>query len=104
MSQHPARPDEARPGEGQPETAGPDDVAADDVDQVIDARGLSCPMPVLELAKAIDAVEIGGRVRLLATDPAAKVDVPVWCRMQRQRLRSHHLDDHVWHFEVERSH
>ena len=98
MSQHLPRPDEAQPG-----PARPDAVAADDVDRVVDARGLACPMPVLELAKAIDAVEVGGRVRLLATDPAAKVDVPVWCRMQRQRLRSHHLDDHVWWFEVERS-
>lgn len=72
------------------------------VDAVVDARGLSCPMPVLELAKAIEQVDVGGRVRLLATDPAAKVDVPVWCRMQRQALRSQDLDEHVWRFEVER--
>ena len=73
------------------------------VDHVVDARGLSCPMPVLELAKAIDKVEVGGRIRLLATDPAAKVDVPVWCRMQRQRLDAQHLDDHVWTFDVQRT-
>jgi TusA-related sulfurtransferase len=73
-----------------------------DAVRVVDARGLSCPMPVLELAKAVDQVEIGELIRLLATDPAAKVDVPVWCRMQRQGLRSQHLDDHVWTFEVER--
>jgi tRNA 2-thiouridine synthesizing protein A len=41
-------------------------------------------------------------VRLLATDPAAKVDVPVWCRMQRQRLRWQGEVDGVWRFEVER--
>ncbi len=69
---------------------------------VVDARGLSCPMPVIELAKAVEAHAVGTRVRLLATDPTAKVDVPVWCRMQRQRLHAQDLDDHVWRFEVER--
>jgi TusA-related sulfurtransferase len=69
---------------------------------VVDATGLSCPMPVIELAKAVRDVEVGTVVRLLATDPAAKVDVPVWCRMQRQRLRSQGEREGVWRFEVER--
>jgi TusA-related sulfurtransferase len=69
---------------------------------VVDATGLSCPMPVIELAKAVREVEVGAVVQLLATDPAAKVDVPVWCRMQRQHLRSQGEVDGVWRFEVER--
>ena len=69
---------------------------------VVDARGLSCPMPVIELAKAVEAHPVGTRLRLLATDPTAKVDVPVWCRMQRQLLHAQYLDEHVWRFEVER--
>lgn len=59
-------------------------------------------MPVIELARAMEAVEIGTHVQLQATDPAAKVDVPVWCRMQRQRLRSQDGDGSVWTFVVER--
>lgn len=68
----------------------------------VDARGLACPMPVIELARAIEAVEVGSRVRLLATDPAADVDVPVWCRMQRHRLQQRGADDGVASFVVER--
>jgi tRNA 2-thiouridine synthesizing protein A len=68
----------------------------------VDARGLACPMPVIELAKAVRTVDVGQVVRLYATDPAAKVDVPVWCRMQRQSLRSQDETDGVWRFEVER--
>lgn len=68
----------------------------------VDATGLACPMPVIELAKAIRDVEVGERVRLLATDPAAKVDVPVWCRMQRQELVRQDESDGVWRFEVHR--
>lgn len=52
----------------------------------VDARGLNCPMPVIELAKAIRELEVGTTVHLLATDSTSRVDVPVWCRMQRQRL------------------
>jgi len=76
--------------------------APDRVAAVVDARGLSCPMPVIELAKAIDAVEVGGIVRLLATDPVARVDVPVWCRMQQHRLASQEETDSTWRFDVER--
>jgi tRNA 2-thiouridine synthesizing protein A len=45
----------------------------------IDARGLSCPLPVLRLNKALKALEPGTEVILLATDPAALRDVPIFC-------------------------
>ena len=54
--------------------------------RIVDAIGMPCPKPVIELAAAIKQVAIGDEVRLLADDPAADVDVPVWCRMQRQEL------------------
>lgn len=66
----------------------------------VDARGKACPMPVIELSQAVEAAEVGASVRLLATDPAAKIDVPVWCRMQRQELRSSAEADGVWTFVV----
>ncbi len=68
----------------------------------VDARGLACPMPVIELARAIEEVPVGSQVRLLATDPAAEVDVPVWCRMQRHRLHDRDTADGVSTFMVER--
>ena len=48
----------------------------------IDCRGRSCPVPVIELAKAILAVEPGEVVEVLSDDPAARVDIPAWCRMR----------------------
>ncbi|MEX2562561.1 MAG: sulfurtransferase TusA family protein [Nitriliruptoraceae bacterium] len=68
----------------------------------VDARGMACPLPVIELANMMDTVEVGTFVRLLATDPAAKVDVPVWCRMQRQRLVEINRTGDVEEFLVER--
>jgi tRNA 2-thiouridine synthesizing protein A len=75
----------------------------DEVATEVDARGLACPIPVIELARAVEAQTVGALVRLLATDPAAKVDVPVWCRMQRQGLRAAtEADDGSWVFLVEK--
>lgn len=78
---------------------------AADIAELVDASGLACPLPVIELAKAVERLPVGGRVRLLASDPAARVDVPVWCRMQRHRLHEHQEDETGLHrFLVERAH
>ncbi|MFP5309384.1 MAG: sulfurtransferase TusA family protein [Actinomycetes bacterium] len=71
--------------------------------RVVDALGLPCPKPVIELAAAVREVPVGARVRLLADDVAAKVDVPVWCRMQRQTLVSVEADGATLVFLVEKA-
>ena len=43
---------------------------------VVDARGHHCPVPTLRLRKALEAAAPGEAVRLLATDPMARIDVP----------------------------
>ena len=50
----------------------------------LDCRGLVCPAPVIELARHLGDVEIGGLLGVVATDAAARVDVPAWCRMTGQ--------------------
>ncbi|MGB3408205.1 MAG: sulfurtransferase TusA family protein [Jannaschia sp.] len=51
----------------------------DDIDLEIDALGLLCPLPVLRLRKRMADLPGGARIRLLADDPAAFVDVPHFC-------------------------
>jgi tRNA 2-thiouridine synthesizing protein A len=50
----------------------------------LDCRGLLCPAPIIELAKRIGDVALGGVVAVASTDAAARYDVPAWCRMRRQ--------------------
>lgn len=45
-------------------------------ESTVDARGHRCPVPTLRLRKALEGMSAGQRVRLLADDPMAKVDVP----------------------------
>ena len=54
------------------------------VDLELDCREMRCPMPVIELARRFGEVPVGGVVAVAATDVAARVDVPAWCRMREQ--------------------
>ncbi|MFD8937280.1 cysteine desulfurase/sulfurtransferase TusA family protein [Streptomyces sp. NPDC059578] len=53
---------------------------------VVDALGKRCPLPVIELAKVIGRVPVGGTVVVLADDEAARWDIPAWCEMRGQRF------------------
>ncbi|KAA1417993.1 preprotein translocase subunit TatB [Nocardioides humilatus] len=50
----------------------------------LDCRGIPCPRPVIELAKALPTVEVGELLAVVSDDPAARHDVPAWCRMRGQ--------------------
>jgi tRNA 2-thiouridine synthesizing protein A len=49
---------------------------------VLDQRGRRCPLPVIELARHIGDVEVGELIAVAADDPAARLDIPAWCRMR----------------------
>ena len=51
-------------------------------DLVLDCRGMRCPLPVIELARQIEAVGVGRVVAVVADDPAAATDIPAWCRLR----------------------
>ncbi|MER6087792.1 cysteine desulfurase/sulfurtransferase TusA family protein [Streptomyces bluensis] len=51
---------------------------------VVDSLGRRCPIPVIELAKVIGDVPVGGTVRVLSDDEAARLDIPAWCEMRGQ--------------------
>lgn len=69
----------------------------------VDARGLLCPLPVLRLRKRLMAVEPGQVLRLIATDPAAVIDVPHFCSEGGHVLHgTRDLADGAREFTVER--
>ncbi|MFX0086525.1 MAG: sulfurtransferase TusA family protein [Candidatus Hodarchaeota archaeon] len=52
----------------------------------IDARGLSCPQPIMKSVKAMRTLEIGQVLEILTTDPGSKADIPAWTRSTGQEL------------------
>ncbi|MEU1465319.1 aminotransferase class V-fold PLP-dependent enzyme [Streptomyces sp. NPDC005727] len=51
---------------------------------LVDSLGKRCPIPVIELARAFADVPVGGTVRVLSDDEAARLDIPAWCEMRGQ--------------------
>ncbi|WP_436958251.1 cysteine desulfurase/sulfurtransferase TusA family protein [Streptomyces sp. SudanB182_2057] len=51
---------------------------------VVDSLGKRCPIPVIELAKVFGGVPVGGLVRVLSDDEAARLDISAWCQMRGQ--------------------
>ena len=49
---------------------------------VVDARGQRCPMPVITLARRARDLPAGSVLVVLATDPAARLDIPAWARLR----------------------
>jgi tRNA 2-thiouridine synthesizing protein A len=54
----------------------------------VDARGQSCPGPLVSLAKALKDAPDGVSFELLATDPGSKSDVPSWAELSGNELVS----------------
>lgn len=49
-------------------------------DETLDARGLSCPMPLLKTKKAIEKLASGQVLEVLGTDPGTRNDLPNWAK------------------------
>ncbi|MFN4056953.1 MAG: sulfurtransferase TusA family protein [Roseinatronobacter sp.] len=56
--------------------------------QELDATGLLCPLPVLKARKRLMGLGAGEVLRVLATDPAAVVDIPHFCAENGHELLS----------------
>ena len=56
-------------------------IALDELDiaAVLDAKGLSCPMPLLRTKKEIEKLNSGDILQVDGTDPGSRNDIPGWC-------------------------
>ncbi len=70
--------------------------------QVLDLRGLICPLPVLKTRKALCALAPGARLCVETTDPLAMIDIPNYCREDGHRLIEAIEGDGFHRFTLER--
>jgi tRNA 2-thiouridine synthesizing protein A len=70
----------------------------------VDARGQSCPGPLVSLAKSLKGSPEGVTFELLATDPGSKSDVPSWAALSATALvRAEPLDDGTFRYLIRRA-
>jgi tRNA 2-thiouridine synthesizing protein A len=74
-----------------------------EITQVVDARGLSCPMPIVKTAQAIKTVPPGAVIELLATDAGSIKDVAAWARVTGNELVEQRSDGAVYRFVIRRT-
>ena len=69
----------------------------------VDARGLSCPMPIVKTAQQMKTVTSGQMVEVLATDPGSLKDFTAWTRSTGNALVEQTVEDGVYHFVIRRA-
>lgn len=75
---------------------------AAEADVVVDARGHRCPVPTLRLRRALDALSPGQHAVLLADDPMARIDAPLFVSENGHRLLDLSQSGEVLRFLVEK--
>ena len=73
-----------------------------EVSQHVDARGLSCPMPIVKTAQAIKTVASGELIEVLATDAGSVKDFAAWSRTTGNELVEQSVDGGVYRFVLRR--
>ncbi len=57
-----------------------EDLSSIQPNKVVDARGTSCPGPILAAKKGIADVKVGEIMEVMATDSGTMKDLPAWCK------------------------
>jgi tRNA 2-thiouridine synthesizing protein A len=68
--------------------------------QVVDAKGLNCPLPILKAKKALKDVPAGGTLEVLATDPGSVADFQAFCRATGNELLESTQEGDVYRFVI----
>ena len=68
------------------------------VAKTVDAKGLSCPMPIVKTAQAIKEMPSGALLEVLATDAGSQKDFVAWAKSTGNELVEQSADGGVFRF------
>lgn len=73
------------------------------VDQVLDAKGLNCPLPIIKTKKMLKDMALGTTLEVLATDPGSVADFAAFCRTTGNEIVEQSQDGSVYRFVIRRA-
>ena len=73
-----------------------------DFNEELDARGLNCPLPILRAKKAINGLEVGQTLKIIATDPGSVKDFEAFCKQTGNELISTSEDGGEYTFLIKK--
>ena len=71
-------------------------------DKEVDARGLNCPLPILRAKKALNDMQSGQILKIVATDPGAVKDFQAFCKQTGNELVSQSQAEREYSFFLKR--
>jgi tRNA 2-thiouridine synthesizing protein A len=71
-------------------------------DKEVDARGLNCPLPILRAKKALNDMQSGQVLKILATDPGSVKDFEAFCKQTGNELLSQAQAEREYSFYLKR--
>ena len=69
-------------------------------DQVLDAKGLNCPLPILKAKKALKSLDGGQVLEVLSTDPGSVADFSAFCRTTGNELVEQNEADGIYTYLI----
>jgi len=78
-------------------------MATQDIAATVDARNLSCPMPIVKTAQQMKSITSGQLVEVLATDPGSLKDFTAWTKSTGNALVEQTVENGVYHFIIRRA-
>ena len=72
-------------------------------DETLDCSGMACPMPILKTKKAIDGIDVGKTLKVIATDPGAPSDMEAWSNKTGHQLVAQEKEGDKFLFYIKRT-
>jgi len=72
-------------------------------DVTLDNSGLACPMPIIKTKKAIDGMQVGQVLKMMATDPGSVSDVQAWVNKTGHELLQHEKEGDKYIFYIRKT-
>ena len=73
------------------------------IDKKVDARGLSCPLPLLKAKQALNSVGQGSVVEVVSDDPSSERDFIVFSKQSGNELLSVQNLDNAFTFRIKKA-
>ena len=73
------------------------------IDKKVDARGLSCPLPLLKAKQALNSVDQGAVVEIVSDDPSSERDFNVFSKQSGHELLLAQNLNNVFTFRIRKA-
>ncbi|MCK4844535.1 MAG: sulfurtransferase TusA family protein [Candidatus Heimdallarchaeota archaeon] len=73
------------------------------ITKTLDVKKLNCPLPILKTKKAMNDIEIGEYLEVLATDPGSVSDFQAWCNSTSHELVESYQENGIFKYIIKKT-